>query len=76
MLVFDKNILITAEKTYYYELIGSTVDDITVFRNPKKLQFLEEIGFTLNQDPELSLKAFMSLKTLAEINPKFSINGS
>ncbi len=41
LLVFEKNILVTSEKIYYYELISSTADDITVFRNLKKIQFLD-----------------------------------
>jgi hypothetical protein len=40
LLIFEKNVLITSEKTYYYELIGSANDDITVFKATKKLQFL------------------------------------
>lgn len=41
LFIFEKNILVTSEKIYYYELINSTSEDITVFRNLKKIQFLE-----------------------------------
>ena len=40
LLVFEKNILVTNEKAYYYELISSAEEDITVFRSAKKIQFL------------------------------------
>jgi len=51
LYIFEKNILVTSEKIYYYELIVSTTDDVTVFRNTKKIQFLEEIGYSLSKEP-------------------------
>lgn len=41
LLIFEKNILVTSEKTYYYELISSAMEDITVYRSNKKVQFLD-----------------------------------
>jgi len=51
LYIFEKNILVTSEKIYYYELIVSNTDDVTVFRNTKKIQFLEEIGYSLSKEP-------------------------
>lgn len=38
--IFEKNILITADKVYYYELIQSN-NDISIYKNSKKVTFLE-----------------------------------
>ena len=40
------------------------MDDVTVFRNSKKIQFLEELGYSLSKEPEISLKSFVSFMNL------------
>lgn len=45
ILIFEKNILVTSDKVYYYELISTSNDDIAIYKSAKKLQFLEELGY-------------------------------
>ena len=63
--IFEKNILITSEKNYYYELVSSQ-NDVTLFKSIKKMQFLEELGYSLLRDPELSLHSYLSLAQTLE----------
>lgn len=49
--IFEKNILVTADKVYYYELISTSSDDISVYKSAKKLQFLDELGYEISKDP-------------------------
>lgn len=39
-MIFEKNILVTSDKVYYYELISTANDDIAIYKSAKKLQFL------------------------------------
>jgi hypothetical protein len=49
------------------------MDDVTVFRNTKKIQFLEELGYSLSKEPEISLKSFVSFMNIDSLSPKFYI---
>lgn len=76
LLIFEKNILVTSEKIYYYELISSTADDITVFRNLKKIQFLDELGYAISKEPEVSLSSYVAIFNFHRQLPAFYINSS
>jgi hypothetical protein len=43
--------LVTADKVYYYELISTNSDDISVYKSAKKIQFLDEIGYEISKEP-------------------------
>jgi hypothetical protein len=58
ILIFEKNILVTSEKTYYYELISGSQEDITIYKNAKKIQFLDELGYEISKEPEISLRSY------------------
>ncbi len=45
VLIFEKNILVTSDRVYYYELIAGPSDDITLYKSAKKVQFLDELGY-------------------------------
>lgn len=49
ILIFEKNILVTSDKVYYYELISTANDDIAIYKSAKKLQFLEELGYEISK---------------------------
>jgi hypothetical protein len=63
ILIFEKNILVTSDKVYYYELISAN-NDINIYKSAKKLQFLDEIGYEMFKEPEISLKSYLSLARL------------
>lgn len=75
--IFEKNILVTSEKVYYYELISNNYEDISIYKNVKKVQFLDELGYEVSKEPELSLKSYVSnIRLNLEKYPTFSINNS
>ena len=39
IIVLEKNILITGERNYYYELVSSP-NDISFYKSSKKIEFL------------------------------------
>jgi hypothetical protein len=41
LLIFEKNILVTSDRVYYYELIPTASDDISIYKSAKKVQFLD-----------------------------------
>jgi hypothetical protein len=49
---------VTSEKVYYYELIAYSNDNISIFKNPKKMTFLEEMGYDIWNDLEISLATY------------------
>lgn len=61
VLIFEKNILVTSEQAYYYELINSGSEDITVYRSNKKIVFLQELGYHITREPEISLSNYASI---------------
>lgn len=75
ILIFEKNILVTSDKVYYYELISTSNDDIAIYKSAKKLQFLEELGYEISKEPEVSLKSYLSIARLDFTNqPSICIN--
>lgn len=75
ILIFEKNILVTSDRVYYYELISNSNDDITVYKSAKKLQFLEELGYEMAKEPEISLRSYLSIARLDFTSqPAISIN--
>lgn len=77
LLIFEKNILVTSEQAYYYELINSGSEDITVYRSSKKIIFLQELGYHITREPEISLKNYVSIMSpTSTLHPSFLINSS
>jgi hypothetical protein len=73
VLIFEKNILVTADRVYYYELIAAPNDDITLYKSAKKVQFLDELGYEISKEPEISLRSYLSLIRLDQPAPTLTI---
>ncbi len=77
LLIFEPKVMMSSvEKEYLGELEG-TEDDIRVWKNEKKVKFLEERGFRIYDDVEISLSKWMMFyridsKTITM--PSFYIN--
>ncbi len=66
----------SVEKEYLGELEG-TEDDIRMWKNEKKVKFLEERGFKIYNDVEISLNQWMMfyrMDSKTVTMPKFYIN--
>jgi hypothetical protein len=72
LLIFEKNILVTSDKVYYYELIPAP-NDITLYKSAKKVQFLDELGYEISKEPELSLRSYLALLRIDIPAPSISI---
>ena len=75
LVIFDNNLIMTSEKIYYGEMIA-TADDMQLCKNSKKVDFLTQVGFELNKDPEVSLSAFLSVAYLENTLKKIVIQDS
>jgi hypothetical protein len=66
LMIFEVNILPTAEKAYYYELISykQPENDIRLYCNEKRAEFLEGLGLSLSHNPEFSLRSYLSIAKL------------
>lgn len=51
LLVLETNIVMTANKVYYYELIAQNNEDIRMYCNDKKVTFLDSLGYYVSEDP-------------------------
>ena len=74
LFIFDNNVVMTTEKTYYAEMMP--VDkDMHLCKNSKKIEFLSNLGFDLNKDPEVSLASFIGLSYLYKNFDNIEIQG-
>lgn len=73
LLIFEKNILVTSDRVYYYELIPAPAGDISLYKSAKKVQFLDELGYEISKEPEISLRTYLSLLRLTHSPPALSI---
>lgn len=63
----------TSDRVYYYELIAAPNDDITLYKSAKKVQFLDDLGYEISKEPELSLRSYLSLIRLDQPAPVLTI---
>ncbi len=61
IMIFSPNIIPTV-KTYYYEIIFDSLVDITLFKNNKKFEFLDKIGYDLGNCMEFSLEKYLKFR--------------
>jgi hypothetical protein len=69
VFVFEMSMIATL-KNIFYELIPKSHHDIQIIINDKKIHFLEELGYHVTEQPDVSLSSYLSLLYL---NPTLKI---
>lgn len=67
LLIFEPRVMMSSEKEYICELEGDE-EDIRVWKNTKKVDFLEDRGYRIRDDLEISLTTWFGLWELSSIN--------
>lgn len=60
LFVFEMK-MIASLKNIFYELIPKSDRDIGIIVNQKKIHFLEELGYRVSEQPDVSLASYLSM---------------